>query len=457
MSSAVESEILASNRGALKADIQRAIRSELEEMLSAPIFAQSSRCKNFLNFIVSETLAGNALQLKERTIGIHVFHRPNDYDTGDDSIVRVTANEVRKRLGQFYVESPNRHSVHIELPRGAYVPEFRVDPVVVRVENSGTTETVEVLPAAPAEHTRSSLEDSAGEVVAQAFVSTVLQSGSHDSDHAPQEPDLILDHATRHRARWWISVSIAVLVLVACVVSWRVHVQRRFPDVWASFKHSEIPVLVVLGAHDIPQSDPKMSASDADRFPNLILRKQVIPVDDASVIANLGSVLATQGVRFRITNADPTLMSELRRQPVILVGALDNKWSLRISDQLPYRLERVFPSGENGPWSGSIIDAKDPNRRWKVDFAIPMSKWQHDYAIIARLDDPLTGVPVLLEGGLGNNGSLAASEFLTSNDLNESLAKEPTCSGKKSFEAVIETEIVDAKPGPPHTVRVSCW
>ena len=97
-----------------------------------------------------------------------------------------------------------------------------------------------------------------------------------------------------------------------------------------------------LGAHDIPQSDPKMSASDADRFPNLILRKQVIPVDDASVIANLGSVLGTRGVRFRITNADSTSLSDLRRQPVILVGALDNKWSLRISDQLPYRLERVF-------------------------------------------------------------------------------------------------------------------
>jgi hypothetical protein len=37
-------------------------------MLTAPIFAQSTRCKKFLKFIVSETLAGNALQLKERTM-----------------------------------------------------------------------------------------------------------------------------------------------------------------------------------------------------------------------------------------------------------------------------------------------------------------------------------------------------------------------------------------------------
>ena len=110
----------------LNGEVQAAVRVELNRMLEAQVFAQSSRCKRFLHYIVEETLAGNAGQLKERTIGIGVFDRPADYDTGDDSIVRVTANEVRKRLGQFYRESKSPHSIQFELPRGSYVPEFRV-------------------------------------------------------------------------------------------------------------------------------------------------------------------------------------------------------------------------------------------------------------------------------------------------------------------------------------------
>src|SRR3569833_1016870 len=110
----------------LNADIQAAVRAELDGILKAPIFAQSNRCKRFLSHVVQQTLAGNAGDLKERTIGINVFERTNDYDTGDDSIVRVTANEVRKRLGQYYGESAGAHVVLIELPRGSYVPEFRI-------------------------------------------------------------------------------------------------------------------------------------------------------------------------------------------------------------------------------------------------------------------------------------------------------------------------------------------
>ncbi len=122
------SEPIGAGAGPFGAEFQAAVRAELEAMLVTPIFVQSGRCKRFLNYIVEQTLSGHAGQLKERTIGIDVFERANDYDTGDDSIVRVTANEVRKRIGQFYQESPKPHLVQIDLPRGSYVPEFRIQP-----------------------------------------------------------------------------------------------------------------------------------------------------------------------------------------------------------------------------------------------------------------------------------------------------------------------------------------
>jgi hypothetical protein len=37
------------------------------------------------------------------------------------------------------------------------------------------------------------------------------------------------------------------------------------------------------------------------------------------------------------------------------------------------------------------------------------------------------------------------------------LARDISCSGKSNFEAVIATDIIDTKPGPPRTLRLNCW
>ena len=47
---------------------------------------------------MEQTLAENEDDLKERTLGVEVFHRPPDYDTNADPVVRLCAAEVRKRL-----------------------------------------------------------------------------------------------------------------------------------------------------------------------------------------------------------------------------------------------------------------------------------------------------------------------------------------------------------------------
>jgi hypothetical protein len=73
------------------------------------------------------------------------------------------------------------------------------------------------------------------------------------------------------------------------------------------------------------------------------------------------------------------------------------------------------------------------------------------------MDDVTTGVPVLIEAGLGNTGTLAAGELLTSDGLSSDLVNEPSCRGKRNFEAVVETQIIDTKSGPPHVLRLTCW
>ena len=100
------------------------VREALESIISSDTFAASKRCQDFLRLVVEHALVGEVDDLRERMIGVEMFGRPVDYDTSNDAVVRVRATEVRKRLAQYYAQTPPAPVVRIELPPGSYVPEF---------------------------------------------------------------------------------------------------------------------------------------------------------------------------------------------------------------------------------------------------------------------------------------------------------------------------------------------
>src|SRR5580692_8288952 len=97
---------------------------QLERIVRSKHFRNSKRYPTFLRFVVEQTLAGKTETLKERTLGVDVFARANDYDTNEDPIVRVTAGEIRKRIAQYYQTSGHEQELRIDLPLGSYVPQF---------------------------------------------------------------------------------------------------------------------------------------------------------------------------------------------------------------------------------------------------------------------------------------------------------------------------------------------
>lgn len=76
----------------------------------------------FLRFCVEETLAGRASDLKEFTLGLAVFDRPEDFDPRTDPIVRVEARRLRDKLGIYYANEGASDDLLIELPKGGYAP-----------------------------------------------------------------------------------------------------------------------------------------------------------------------------------------------------------------------------------------------------------------------------------------------------------------------------------------------
>ena len=111
---------------ALGAEREQAVRVELSHVLESAAFRTSKRCRDFLSYIVKHTITGPQVTLKERSIGVDLFQLPHDFDTGQHTIVRVTASEVRKKLAQHYLaENGAFHPVRIDLPPGSYSAEFR--------------------------------------------------------------------------------------------------------------------------------------------------------------------------------------------------------------------------------------------------------------------------------------------------------------------------------------------
>ena len=98
---------------------------ELNRLLESAAFRTSKRCREFLAYIVQHTINGPSGALKERSIGVEVFRLPKDFDTGQHTVVRVTANEVRKKLAQQYLaENGAFRPIKIDLPPGSYSAAF---------------------------------------------------------------------------------------------------------------------------------------------------------------------------------------------------------------------------------------------------------------------------------------------------------------------------------------------
>lgn len=96
----------------------------LKALLDSDVFRSAWRARDFLAYIVTETIQGRGSLLSERTIGRWALGRGPAFDGRNDSSVRVQARRVRQGLDDYYAGAGANDEVRIVLPTGSYVPEF---------------------------------------------------------------------------------------------------------------------------------------------------------------------------------------------------------------------------------------------------------------------------------------------------------------------------------------------
>src|SRR5881227_2305202 len=99
-------------------------RMEVDLVLRSGIFEKAPRLEKFFLYICRLHFEGRSDEIKEYSIALEALGRSADFDPKKDSIVRVEAHRLRKRLEEYYCSSGASNEVHIAIPNGQYRPHF---------------------------------------------------------------------------------------------------------------------------------------------------------------------------------------------------------------------------------------------------------------------------------------------------------------------------------------------
>lgn len=400
------------------------IRAQLDRLLVHPLFANSKRYPALLAYVVEQTLLGHSADLKERSIAVEVFGRAPSYDANADPVVRITAGEVRKRLSQYYYDPAHSGELVVELPLGSYVPIFRV-------------------PEAPA----------------------LPPSSLDETQSVPLEAAL-----EPSRRRWpWLVMGAAALLTGAVGLGLGLHYRPILqPPPPSSIERFWAPVIAGsstttttfclgepannLDSDSIDDYNAPATKAQPEKLYVRLHYSGNLALADVITLTRTVAALESHHKPFRVVPASEATFTELREGPVVLIGAFDNIWTLRITRKLRFGFE-----SRDG--DALLVDRKSPKpTSWATAWDLPYQKLSRDYAIVARIYDQTTGQPVIIAAGISEEGTEAAGEILYNPVYLDSLvAHLPTGWENKNIEAVIETQVIQGHSGPPNILAVETW
>lgn len=123
----------------------------VQRIVSSQVFQKASKLQEFLTYICDCYLRHGAThEVKEQQIGVNVYHRQPDYNMTGDSIVRVQARELRKKLALYFETEGKHEPIAIVIPKGGYIPSFVVaNPAAAQMPAGAPQETAPETEEAP--------------------------------------------------------------------------------------------------------------------------------------------------------------------------------------------------------------------------------------------------------------------------------------------------------------------
>ena len=406
------------------------IQNQLRAILASPTFHGSKRCQQFLEYVCEKSLAGEAAALKERTVAIDVFGRQPQSELGEDTIVRVGAREVRKRLAQFYVSPEGVASkVRIDLPAGSYAPEFHYAVAMVEKEAPPAVPPV-VVPFH--RKRRTTLVLAAGAVLLVVVAGIALFTG------VGRKPDVL--------TRFWKPVFDSNEPLLVGVAHPLVY-HPSLRAIQLSESHQSPP--------EIPMQRPlQVSPKELDGSDLIPVPDQYVGYGDMVAANQVTAMLAHRNRSVRLRLADSISFADLRQTPALLIGALTNHWTMVF--QPNWRFQFKFLPG----YSSVIVDTGDeppdgkPHRQWSVPVTNDGST-SEDYVLVCRLKDATSGAFAVVVAGIKQFGTEAAGRLVTDPDQLANILRDlPAGWENKNLQIVLRVRVIGNTPAQPEVAAI---
>ncbi len=399
-----------------------AIRQHVKEIVEGSAFKGSSRSIRFLEYVIEKKIIGDLEALKERVIGSELFGRSPSYSTGDDSIVRVAANQVRKRLLRHYSVHGETSEFHLDLPSGSYIPE-------ITRSNHLKTASIE---ASNGSSTHYSLHDV--EPVEETSASTSFTA----QDASPLPPAISVESRKMPhiQARWWLLVAMLVLVLNAGLWIFFAGPSLRMGQSplsylpWSVLFHSANPTVVITSDPNIAEiqgftggqisvSDyanhnylrgPNVLTPEEERFCRGVLLGNKAASVDTPIAVSAAELAQSVSRKLEVRGARDLELSDLKTDAnfIILGSPRSDPWSDLFSDQLDFK----FVLGKG---SREFIFNTHPRSKEQASYVptAPGGATGLSYAIVAFLQNPYSNGRVLLLAGANGEGTEAAGDLVT--------------------------------------------
>ena len=116
-----------------------ATHAQIQRILQSKAFRTSEIHRNLLSYLAERSVSGTADSLKEYTVGLDVFAKPDTYDPRQESTVRMHVARLRQKLGEYYRTEGADDAIVVDLPKGGFKltfeprevrPEIVAEPVV---------------------------------------------------------------------------------------------------------------------------------------------------------------------------------------------------------------------------------------------------------------------------------------------------------------------------------------
>lgn len=335
-------------------------RQELERVLRSAQFRRAPKLQKFLGLTCEYYFQDRAESINEYLLAVEVFGKGPGFEPSEDSLVRVQAREVRRRLREYYQNEGKTSQLVLDMPVGGYVPVFLAQSLPA------------VIPPPPPAPEKRSLPARASWLMLAATV-VVCVAMLFAADH---ERRLLLLEGTASASSGKQAEGM----------------NHHLDGIWKRFLGSSVPTMLVVGSPDLEGCVQKKRGTPgcADEYTGM---GEAVAVH---LISNLyKAARQTLIVRqSRFVRADEASRHNL----VLLGGKFTNEWTKQLGDDLSLNTPPDLPDA--GTQYTTVFDSRS-------------GQIARDRGIIAVRKHPESGHWVMILYGRHSYGTRAAAEAAT--------------------------------------------